>query len=171
LSKLWINMMIGLMLLPRAPAQIAPAYQVKAAFIYNFTQFVEWPSNAYDGSQSPFVIGILGENPFGNYLEELVKDEMAGTRRIVIKKYRDADDVKSCNILYINMANCGEVLRGLRNKSILTVSDADNFTRDGGMVRFFTQNNKIRFQINPTAARAVNINISSKLLRVADIVE
>ena len=151
--------------------QITPAYQVKAAFIYNFSQFVDWPPSAFDGNQSPFVIGILGENPFGNYLEELVKDEMAGTRNIVIKKYRDVDDVRNCNILYINIPNAAEAVRALHNKSILTVSDADNFARDGGMVRFVTQSNKIKLQINPAAARAVNISISSKLLRVADIVE
>lgn len=152
-------------------AQITPAYQVKAAFIYNFTQFVEWPPNAYSGRTAPFVIGILGENPFGPYLEELVKDERAGARQIVIKKYRDVDDVKSCHILYINVPNAAEVVRTLRNRSILTVSDADDFAKDGGMVRFFTQNNKIRLQVNPAAARAANLEISSKLLRVADIVE
>ncbi len=152
-------------------AQSTPAYQVKAAFLYNFTQFVEWPSGSYDGNRAPFVIGILGENPFGNYLDELVKDEKAGSRRIIIKKYRDVNDVKNCHILFINMPNPAEVVRTLGNKSILTVSDADNFTREGGMVRFFTQNSKIRLQINPSAARAANLDISAKLLRIAEIAE
>jgi len=171
LSSCLINIFFSWLLFFLPPDQVAPAYQVKAAFIYNFSQFVEWPPSAYEGNQAPFVIGILGENPFGNYLDELVKDEKVGSRSIVIKKYRDIDDVKSCNILYINLPNAKEAMRALHNRSILTVSDADNFARDGGMVRFFTLNNKIRLQINPTAAKTVNINISSKLLRLADIVE
>lgn len=156
---------------PVLQAQIAPAYQVKAAFLYNFTQFVEWPPHAYESRQSPFVIGILGKNPFGNYLDELVKDEKVAGRVIEIKKFNDPEDVTRCNILYINMPDAVEVARNFRSRGILTVSDADNFARDGGIIRFFTVNNRIRLQINTAAARAANIVISAKLLRLAEIVE
>jgi hypothetical protein len=151
--------------------QITPAHQVKAAFIYNFTQFVQWPSHAYEGSRSPFVIGILGENPFGSYLEELVKDEKVNGRSIEIRKFKNAADVERCHILFINKGDAAAIARSFRGRGTLTVSDEDNFAKDGGMIRFFTANNKIRLQINPAAARAANIDISAKLLRLAEIVE
>jgi hypothetical protein len=165
---------LALALLCMAPAmraQVAPAYQVKAAFIYNFTQFVQWPAHAFAGSQSPLIIGVLGDNPFGTYLEQLVKDEKVGGRSIEIRKFKDADDVARCNILFINTPDAASIARSLRSKGILTVSDADNFARDGGMIRLVTANNKIRLQINTAAARAANIEISAKLLRLAEIID
>lgn len=176
LSRLGTQLrVLALVMLCLAPfavrSQITPAYQVKAAFIYNFTQFMEWPPQAYDDQLGPFVIGILGENPFGNYLDELVKGEKVAGRRIVVRKFKELDEIKYCNILFINVPHAREAARSLRNKSILTISEENNFAREGGMVRFFTANNKIRFQINPAAARGAGISISAKLLRVADIVE
>jgi hypothetical protein len=152
-------------------AQPTPSYQVKAAFLYNFSQFVEWPRNSFNGRSAPFVIGILGQDPFGSYLKELVEGEKAGDRRIIIKKFSSIAEVSDCHILFVNIPDGAEAIKALRFKSILTVSDEQNFARNGGMVRFFTDNNKIRLQINIAAARAANLTISAKLLRVAEIVE
>lgn len=152
-------------------AQTMPSYQVKAAFLYNFSRFVEWPASAFNWKGAPFVIGILGQDPFGPYLEEIVEDEKAGDRRIIIKRFNSVAEVSECHILFVNTGAAAENIRALRNKSILTVSDEANFARDGGMIRFFTDNNKIRLQINVAAARSASLNISAKLLRVAEIVE
>lgn len=171
MSKYLVHIIICFLSTFALQAQPTPSYQVKAAFLYNFSQFVEWPSSSFRWKGAPFVIGILGQDPFGSYLEDVVEGEKAGDRRIVIRRFSSVDDVSECHILFVNTGSAADDIRALRNKSILTVSDEANFARDGGMVRFFTDNNKIRLQINIAAARAANLNISAKLLRVAEIVE
>ena len=158
-------------MLDTAHAQTTPSYQVKAAFIYNFTQFVEWPANAFSSNNAPFVIGVLGPDPFGAYLDQLVEGEKVNGHPITVKNFTDPEDAGKCHILFINAQNMHEVIRALGNRSILTVSDNESFTRNGGMIRFFTENNKIRLEINPAAARTCNLEISGKLLRIAKIAD
>ncbi len=148
-------------------------YQVKAAFLFNFTQFVEWPAGTFDGTGTSFVIGILGENPFGNYLREIVAGESVNGHPLIIQQYKNVDEIKSCHILFINPAeinHVSEVITSLKGRSILTVSDAPGFIQSGGMIRLVTSNNKIRIQANPVKAKEADLIISSKLLGVADIV-
>ena len=154
-------------------AQTTPSkeYQIKAVFLYNFTQFVEWHPAAFQQPTAPFVIGILGEDPFGNYIDQTVAGENVGGRPIIVRRYKEAKDINSCHILFINSTTiANDVLKVIASRNILTVGDNSNFIRQGGIVRFYTDNNKIRLQINLTAARTANLNISSKLLRVADVV-
>ena len=154
-----------------AQSTVAREYQVKAVFLYNFTQFVEWPAAAGQTTQ-PFVIGILGTDPFGRYLEETVAGEKVAGRSVIVQRFNDVSEITSCHILYINRIKLNEeTLAALRRRGILTVSDHNSFIQQGGMVRFYTANNKIRFQINLPVTKAAQLNISSKLLRVADIVE
>lgn len=153
-----------------ASTQTTPAYQVKAAFLYNFSQFVEWPKESLQDN-APFVIGIIGDDPFGNYIDTLVKGEKAGNHPIVVRRFNSVVDVEHCQILYLNVANSAEVAKSLGDRSILTISDAENFASEGGMIRFVTTNNKIRLQINPSVVRAAKLDISSKLLRLAEIIE
>ncbi|HXA02484.1 MAG TPA: YfiR family protein [Cytophagaceae bacterium] len=146
-------------------------YQVKAVFLFNFTQFVEWPSNAFSAG-APMVIGILGDDPFGSYLDETVSGENVNGHPLVIQRYRKIEDVKSCHVLFISTSetnNIEQIVASLKGRSILTVSDTPGFIQQGGIIRFFTSNNKIQFQINPEAARAAGLSISSKLLRLAEI--
>ncbi len=148
-------------------------YQVKAAFLFNFTQFVEWPASAFGEAASPFVIGILGENPFGNYLREITAGESVNGHPLTIQQYKTVDEIKLCHILFISPAeikNIEEVTTALKGRNILTVSDAANFIEAGGMIRLATSNNKIRVQVNPAKAKEADLKISSKLLGVADIV-
>ena len=153
-----------------AQSTIAKEYQVKAVFLYNFTQFVEWP--AAGQTTQPFIIGILGTDPFGRYLEETVAGEKVAGRSVIVQRFNDVSEINNCNILYINRIKLNEeTLAALRRRGILTVSDHNSFIQQGGMVRFYTANNKIRFQINLPVTKAAQLNISSKLLRVADIVE
>ena len=157
------------------PAQTAPAqeYQLKAVFLFNFAQFVEWPPQAIPDRQVPLVIGVLGEDPFGAYLDETVRDEKVNNRPLAVQRYRRVEEIKSCHVLFISRSESDrldEIFAGLKGRNILTVSDADGFAQRGGMIRFVTEKNKIRLRINLDAAKAANLTISSKLLRPAEIV-
>jgi len=148
-------------------------YQVKAIFLYNFTQFVDWPSTAFPEKNSPLIIGVLGKDPFGDYLDEAVKNEKIGEHPLVVNRFDNVDDVTACHILFVNVGEKNAVrdaLHKLAGRAVLTVGDTDHFIRDGGMVRFVPDNNKIRIQINLEAARETGLLISSKLLRLAEIV-
>ena len=147
-------------------------YQVKAVFLFNFAQFVEWPTNAFPDAQTPLIIGILGEDPFGSYLDETVRGEKVNNRPLVVQRYRRMDEIKSCHILFISRSEADrleEVLGGLKGRNILTVGDFEGFAQRGGMVRFVTEK-KVRLRINLEAAKAASLTISSKLLRPAEIV-
>ena len=148
-------------------------YQIKAAFLFNFTQFVEWPATSFSTAQSPMIIGILGKDPFGSYLEETISGEKVNGHPLVIQHYNSIDDIKTCHVLFINLSDAGRCEQAVTNlkkgRNILTVSETNNFMHQGGMIRFFARNNKIQLQINPEATKADNLVISSKLLRLAEI--
>lgn len=149
-------------------------YTIKAAFIYNFTQFVEWPSNSFESEDSPFIIGILGKDPFISAIDETVGGEKVAGHPIIVQRYTKVSDIKYCHILFVSNTeakNIKEIIDGLENKSTLTVSDIPGFPVEGGMIGFIMENNKTRLQINPSVAKSAEINISSKLLRLAEIVE
>ncbi len=159
---------------PATPANSPESeYQVKAVFLYNFAQFVEWPARAFPARNSPLVIGVLGKDPFGAYLDELVKGESIAGRPIVVRRFREPDEAGECHILFVSSSETGrmeKIVTALQGRSILTVSDAENFTRAGGMVRFVTESGKLRMRINDGEARASGVIISSKILRAATIV-
>lgn len=148
-------------------------YQVKAVFLFNFAQFVQWPSEAFAGPESPLVIGVLGDDPFGKYLDDTVRGERINNHPLVVQRYSSLKDVRACQVLFISASespNLQRVVDGLKSRSILTVGDVENFSRDGGMIRFITENHKLRLAINVEAAKAAHLTISSKLLRPARIV-
>jgi len=156
-----------------AQAARASEAQVKAVFLFNFAQFVDWPPEAVPDSQAPLVIGILGSDPFGDFLDATVRGEHRGARPFVIRRFQRVEDTTRCDILFISRSAGDppeEIVARLRNRPILTVSDADRFAERGGMIRFVTDRNRIRLQINPVAAQTANLTISSKLLRVAEVV-
>ncbi len=154
-----------------AQLQVTREATIKAVFLFNFTQFVEWPAAAHGSASSPFVIGILGDDPFGAYLDETIAGEKVATHPLMVKRYREAKEVRGCHILFINakLLEQKDLLSSLSGRSMLTVSDAKNFTRLGGMIRLATENNKIKLEINAAAARDEKLLISSKLLRIATI--
>jgi hypothetical protein len=166
-----LTALVSALLLVQSPR--ASEYQVKAVFLFNFVQFVDWPAPAAPDSQRPFLIGIFGNDPFGPFLDETVRGERLGTRPIELRRYRDVTDIGDCNILFISRSEnerVPEILSTLRNRRVLTVSDGDTFASQGGMIQFVTDKNRIRLRINLDAAQAANVTISSKLLRVAEIV-
>jgi len=151
----------------------ASEYQLKAVFLFNFAQFVDWPAEAFPDSATPLVIGILGNDPFGETLDLTVRDERLGGRPFQVQRYRSVDEIKTCHILFISRsegARPATILAGLQHRPILTVSDADRFAERGGMIRFVTDRSRIRLQLNLDAAQAAHLTISSKLLRAAEII-
>jgi len=152
----------------RAETTLSPEYQLKAVFLFNFAQFVEWPAQAFPGPKAPLVIGVLGKDPFGAYLDDLVSGEKIGDRPLVIRRYSRLEELAGCHILFISRSearNLETIVARLKEQNVLTVSDADSFTRQGGMVRFAMENGKIRLRINVEAAKARHLSISSKVLR------
>lgn len=148
--------------------------EVKAIFLFHFTSFVEWPAHAFNSPTEPLVIGILGKNPFGKSLEDAIRGEHKGEHPIVIKYYANAAEIGKCHILFIVKTNPEELyktLATLKGKPVLTVGDSPYFTASGGTIKFFVENSKVRLQVNMDAVKQVELVISSKLLRVADILK
>jgi hypothetical protein len=148
------------------------AHQLKAAFLLNFAKFVEWPQAAFAETNSPIVLGVLGENPFGDTLERTVRDKTVNNRPVVVKVFHSSEEATNCHLLFICLSEkmrLPEILKGLSEAkaSVLTVGEMDRFTESGGMINFFLQGNKYRFQINEVAAKGAGLKISSKLLSLA----
>lgn len=155
--------------------QMAPVgeYQLKAVFVLNFAHFVRWPPSALPVGSKPLVIGVLGTDPFGAYLDEAVQGEKIDDHPLIVTRYRRVEDIDACQILFIGQTNDQRLLKilaDLHGRSILTVGEMEGFSERGGMVCFVTEKNKIRLKINVGAARSAALTIDSKLLRPAMIV-
>jgi hypothetical protein len=156
----------------RGLAQTSLEYAVKAAFLLNFTKFVEWPPSAFAGPNAPVAICILGMNPFGQVLDEIVQGEQAGGRALIVRKLDRPAAPRGCQVVF--MAGSGkDVPKTLRSlgPGVLTVGEGESFLREGGMVAFVIENRRVRFDINRTAAQSANLKLSSQLLTVARTVE
>ena len=150
-------------------AQKASEYQVKAAFLFNFSKFLEWPPSSFTDA-GPFLICIAGKDPFGNFLSETIAGEKAFGRDMAVMHHTGNGRKEKCHIAYISSSgNTAEMLAAHRRKGVLTVGDDPNFCRKGGIIRFYTENNMIRLEINTEAAKEAELHISSKLLRIAKI--
>jgi len=175
-AKPWaLPLAVLLLASPGLAAQNARAseYQLKAVFLFNFAQFVDWPADAFPDADTPVVIGILGDDPFEGLLDQTVRDERLRGHPFQVRRYQSVDEVKTCHILFIRRpdgARLEETLARLKDRPILTVSDVDGFAERGGMIRFVTDRNRIRLQINPESVEAAHLTISSKLLRVAEVI-
>ena len=155
------------------PAPPAAEYQVKAAYLFNFSQFVEWPAAAYASPDAPFVIGILGEDPFGGALDAVVRGESLTGHPLVVKRFRSADEIAGCNILFIGRSEAPtleKTLQSLRGRHVLTVTDVTGAESRAAIIVLKTENNRVRMRINIEEARANDLVISSKLLRPAEVV-
>ena len=165
---------LGTVSLPAvAQSSASNEYQIKAAFLFNFTQFIDWPVQTFSSPDAPFVIGVLGHDPFGYYLEEIVEGEQINGHPLVVKRFNNVGEAKSAQLLFISPGKgekLSDVLADLKTTNVLTVGEANNFTKQGGMIGFLTENRKVRIQINLQAAQQADLTVSSKLLRVAEIV-
>jgi hypothetical protein len=145
-------------------------YQIKAAFLFNFAKFVEWPAEAFATTNSPLVIGVLGQNVFGDNLERTISNKTINNRPLLCKEFRSVTEATNCQILFISASEAArfpKIVDALHGTSVLTVSESDQFIEAGGMINFVIEANKIRFQINAEAAKKSGLSISSKLLSLA----
>jgi hypothetical protein len=176
-AVLLFSVLCGLLLtaLPLSAQESAPSeYQVKAAFLYNFTKFVRWPDSAFPETNSPLQIGILGDNPFGASLELAVKGKSINGHPLMVHAVNSLAEMKLCQILFIckkPKRNVTDILTALQKTSVLTVGETDDFMNAGGMIRFIMENTKVRLEINDGAAVGAGLTISSKLLNVAQKTE
>jgi hypothetical protein len=159
---------------PTTRGQVASReYELKAVFLYRFTQFIDWPPSAFPTPQAPIIIGILGPDPFGSSLQSAIRDERVHNHPLCVQHYQNIQDVTNCHVLYITASEeprLPKILAALKGRSTLTVGETENFASRGGMIQFITERNRIRFRINLQATRAAGFEISSKLLELAEIV-
>lgn len=164
-------------LLAAAPANAAPAspeYQLKAVFLFNFTRFVEWPATTYAADDTPFVIGVLGHDPFGDSLDEAVKDEKVDSHPMVVRRLQSPAEIAGCQIVFLGRdsgVSLDALLAATKNHPVLTVGDGTDFAKRGGMMRFVVENSRVRLRVNLGAVRQAGLVVSSKLLRSVEIVK
>lgn len=174
LKGAWTLRVMGIITLAGASLHLAAGadnsleYGVKAAFLLNFTKFVEWPSAAFEDPGSPVQICILGNDPFGRALDEVLAGEEVSGRKVVARRITRPPAAKTCQVLFLS-AETKDAARSLTEvpRDVLTVGEGDRFLRDGGMITFVIDDHRVRFDINQTAAESAGLRLSAKLLTVA----
>lgn len=160
----WIAIGIG-------SAQAAPSEnEVKAAFLYNFARYVTWPDGAFGGSSDPIRICVVGDDGFLADLAATVDGKKVGARPVRAESRGSASRAGGCHILFLRTTDAGSV-SGLARSSVFVVSDTEGFAADGGTANFLLVDNKVRFEINPGAVERAGLQVSARLLRLAQIVE
>jgi len=154
-------------------AQSTSEYQVEAAFLYNFTKFVEWPGDAFASVNSPLQICVLGHDPFGSDFEQLIVDKTVDGHRIELAHPEGVPQARACQILFIASSQkqqIQQILLGLKGASVLTVGDTAGFVQMGGMINFVLDDNRVRFEINLKATELAHLKLSARLLTVAKLI-
>jgi hypothetical protein len=147
-------------------------YQVKAAFLLNFTRFIEWPATAFADAGSPFTMCVLGKDPFARALDDVIEGETAGGRKLSIRRINEPPAPRACQIVFIDAGDkdLRKIISAL-GPGVLTVGEGAGFVREGGIIGFVIDNRRVRFDINQSAADRAELKLSSKLLSVARAVE
>jgi hypothetical protein len=157
-------------------SSVSSEYLIKAGFIYNFAQLVQWPSAAFSQADSPIVIGILGTDPFGATLDRVIENKKLDGRNLIVKRLKwakELKELKDCNILFVSSSekeHIAEVVNIVKWLPILTIGETPGFATRGGIINLTLEGNKVRFEVNIEAAKQANLNISSRLLALARIV-
>ncbi len=174
LGPLFAAVLAGASVTSALSAQAVGEYDLKAAFVYNFARFIEWPARAFKEPGDPIKVCILGENPFGHALDNALHGKLAGSRTFVVEQISDVRRANGCHILFVSASESKRVRAILEAVTsgcgVLTVGDLDGFAEQGGVVNFTLERGKIRFEINVAAAGQQGLRVSSKLLGVAKIV-
>lgn len=156
-----------------AQGNLSGEYQVKAAFLFHFAQFVDWPPEAFKDAASPLTYCTAGRDPFQGALEASLNGKMIGDRPVRVVHFRQVEEIRGCQILFLGTPEkkfISATLANLRASPVLTVGESENFARVGGMIGFFLEDNKVRFEINLDAAERAKLKISARLLALAKTV-
>jgi|ERR1700722_10153421 len=147
-------------------------YAVEAAFIYNFTQFITWPKEAFPSDDTPFVVAVVGDDPVGAALDHAMGGKNAQNRPIVVKHFPSPDQLEPCQLLYVPQSqedSLDEIFQKIGKTSVLTVDDSEKFMAAGGGIRFYLEDSRVHFEIDPDATDAARLKISSRLMKLARI--
>jgi uncharacterized protein DUF4154 len=148
-------------------------YEIKAAFLYNFAKFVEWPPTVFGGPKVPLNICVFGRDPFGRALDDALLGKAIGDHPATLERARQISELATCHIVFISggeSPRLAEVLGSLRGRNVLLVGETEGFASAGGAIQFVLDENRVRFVVNPDAANRAGLKISSKLLALATIV-
>jgi YfiR/HmsC-like len=170
----WLVVLAACACLP-ASAEVAHSEgltesEIKAGFLYNFTKFVEWPSEVFTNASTPIVLGIVGANPFGRLLTDAAAGKTVNGRGVLIKHFREDEDLKSCQIVFVSSLEkkrAAQIVEKLGRANVLTVGEGDAFIEAGGMIAFVVEGNKVRLVMNLEAASEARLKISAKVIAVA----
>jgi hypothetical protein len=160
--------------IPARP-QAAPSveYQVKAAFLFNFVKFVEWPQDAFQTEKTPITLCAFRHDPFGSALDEVLRGKAINSRELQARRINDLTELKTCQLVFVSDSEgkqLPEILNTVKGSSALVVGESADFAERGGAVQFFLENSKLRFAINVDAIQRARLQASSKLLALARIV-
>lgn len=163
----------GILSFAHGEPQPAPEYAVKAAFLFNFAKFVEWPNDAFADIASPLVLCVLGKDPFGDSLRSL-KGKTVNGRPLAIRYVAVIEELDRCHLLFVSSSEkpvLPKILQATKGRSILTVGDMEDFARDGGIINLVKEESRVAIEVNLEAAQRSRLKISSKLLALAKIVK
>jgi uncharacterized protein DUF4154 len=166
-ASLWIAWNSLALTKPSAPTE----YEVKAAFIYNFGKYIAWPASP--DSNKPFVIGLIGKDPFGRVLDEAMRGQTVQDRPVIVRRFTRVEQIRNCDILFIassEKANVPHILSTLGKSPVVTIGDMARFAERGGMINLTMQRDRVRFEVNIDAFTRVGLKAGSQLLRLARIV-
>jgi uncharacterized protein DUF4154 len=158
---------------PASPTDPPSEYRVKALYLYNLARFVEWPAEARREAEAPFVIVVLGRDPFGSVLDDTMAGKAIENRRIEVRRLGRVEDAGDAQIVFVSASERRDlpaILKALDRPGVLTVGEWDGFAEQGGMVTFLVQEGRVRFEINPRRAEEAGLKVSSQLLKLATIV-
>ena len=166
--------LLGLLVCGTCRAQAFNEYQVKAAFLYTFAKFVEWPPQAFHSPSAPIAICILGDDPFGTFLDDAVRGKTVGDRPLAVYRMTDLTGVRDCNILFIAASErrrMSALLSAVASTGVLTVGDTAEFSAQGGVIGLQLDGERIRLKVNLPAAEKAKVRISSRVLSLATIIK
>ena len=151
----------------------AEEYTLKAAFLYNFAKFVEWPPDAFPTEKSPITFCVFGHDPFGKALDDAVQGKTINNREFLVRRVNELPALKACHLVFVSDTEnkrLSEILKSLQGSSALVVGESEGFAANGGAIQFFLEDKKLRFSFNVDAVQRTRLKVSSKLLALAKIV-
>jgi YfiR/HmsC-like len=154
----------------RAEEAASVEYKIKAAYLLNFTKFVEWPTNRFPAPTAPIRVGVLGKDPFGDDLDQTMSGRVIENRKFEIVRLEEAEAAVTCHIVFISSSErrrLPQIVETLHKAGVLTVGEHEQFVEQGGIIRFFLHEDTVRFEINARAADSAGLRISSKLMQIA----
>ena len=165
----------GLAMAPRAcPQSSAPSeYQLKAAFLFNFAKFVDWPDASFSSPQAPFTVCVLGKDPFGHFLDDALENKRIGTRTLAVERLKDKSEARHCQLVFVSTSEADKlpaIIEAVRGASVLLVGETPDFASSGGIIQFTFEDGRVRFLINSDAADRASLRLDSKLLALATVV-